>query len=184
MRASGLWWYRGMNVSPAGSVSRWAVIGAAVAALAACGQAGAGGERVCTEIGAPSGLRVAVAPSDAADAASASLRVCWDGTCRDVSLDLAPQSVSVPMGCEGDDPDAVCSASASPDGSKGGFAPVEGLPKQPVRVVFALLDSGGRTILTQDLGVTPEATYPNGEDCPEGGAQAALTVAGGKVTAG
>src|SRR5690606_22064156 len=143
VRASGLWWYRGMNVSPAGSVSRWAVIGAAVAALAACGQAGAGGERVCTEIGAPSGLRVAVAPSDAAG-----------------------------------------SASASPDGSKGGFAPVEGLPKQPVRVVFALLDSGGRTILTQDLGVTPEATYPNGEDCPEGGAQAALTVAGGKVTAG
>ena len=184
MRASGLWWYRGMNVSPAGSVSRWAVIGAAVAALAACGQAGAGANACARRSALRPGCGSPWSPSDAADAASASLRVCWDGTCRDVSLDLAPQSVSVPMGCEGDEPDAVCSASASPDGSKGGFAPVEGLPKQPVRVVFALLDSGGRTILTQDLGVTPEATYPNGEDCPEGGAQAALTVAGGKVTAG
>ncbi|MFS2293493.1 MAG: hypothetical protein FWJ90_12430 [Actinomadura sp.] len=173
-----------MDGSPAGPVSKWAAVCAAVFAMAACGQAEAGDERPCTEIGAPSGLRVAVASSDAAAAAAASLRVCWDGACRDASLDLVPQSVSVPMSCDGEDPDAVCSASASPDGSKGGFAPVEGLPKEPVRVVLALRDSKGGTILTRDLDVTPEATYPNGEGCPEGGAQATLTVAGGRVTAG
>ncbi|TDE39437.1 hypothetical protein [Actinomadura sp. 6K520] len=163
------------------SLLAFGALGAALLALTACGAEGAGAE--CTAIGSSPGMNVAVEPPGAARVASASLRVCWDGTCREPEIELRPSSTSVPMGCEGEEPDAVCGASASPDGGKTGFAMVEGLPKAPVRVTLTLRDTGGRTLVDRRLDVTPKATFPNGKGCGEGGPQVVLTVADGTVTA-
>lgn len=164
-----------MNVLP-----RSVVLGAVLFALAGCGAEGV----ECTAIGSPAGVSVDVRAPDAARVASAALRVCWGGSCREPAIELRPSSVTVPLGCEGPEPDAACGASASPDGGKTGFAPVKGLPKTPVQVTLTLSDARGGTLVEQSVRVTPEATFPNGEDCAEGGPQVALTVAGGAVTAG
>lgn len=161
---------------------RYAALGAALLVLAACGSAGHGAERPCTEIGAQPGLSVAVSAPDAERVESVSLRVCWDGTCREPRVELQPSSTAVPMGCDGAGPDAGCGASASPDGGKSGFAHVEGLPEALVRVTLTLRGAGGRTLLDERVDVTPKATFPNGPDCGEGAPQAGLTVAGGAVT--
>ncbi|MEU8796916.1 hypothetical protein [Spirillospora sp. NPDC048819] len=170
-----------MDVLP--PLLRSVALGGALLALAACGSGGLGAERPCTAIGSSPGLSVSVKPPDASRVASASLRVCWDGTtCREPTIELRPSSTTVPMGCDGDGPDAACAASASPDGGKTGFAQVEGLPKSPVQVTLTLRDAQGRTLVDRRVDVTPAATFPNGEHCGEGGPQAALTVADGTVT--
>ncbi|WP_207947008.1 hypothetical protein, partial [Actinomadura sp. 7K507] len=138
----------------------------------------------CTAIGSPSGLGVDVRAPDASRVASASLRVCWNGVCQEPRIELRASSKSVPMDCEGDEPDAACGASASPDGGKTGFAQVQDLPKSPVQVTLTLSDAQGGTLVERRVDVTPEATFPNGEHCGEGGPQARLTVAGGAVTTG
>ncbi|MFD0686540.1 hypothetical protein [Actinomadura fibrosa] len=155
---------------------------AALLALAACGSGTLGAERPCTAIGSAPGIGLSVRAPDAARVSSASLRVCWDGTCREPALELRPSSTAVPAGCDGDGPDAACGAVSSPDGGKTGFAQVTGLPKAPVRAVLVLRDARGRTVLDRRIDLTPKATFPNGPHCGEGGPQAALTVAGGRMT--
>ncbi|MGP4027692.1 hypothetical protein [Actinomadura sp. 3N407] len=171
-----------MDVQPKNPLPGFVALGAALLALAACGTGGLGAERPCTAIGSSPGLSVSVKAPDAARVASASLRVCWDGTCREPRIELRPSSTAVPMGCSGEGPDAVCGASVSPDGGKTGFAQVQDLPKRPVQVTLTLRDAQGRTLVDRRVDVTPKATFPNGEHCGEGGAQAALTVAHGTVT--
>jgi hypothetical protein len=46
-----------------------------------------------------------------------------------------------------------------------------------------LRDRHRRAFVDQELRLTPKSTYPNGPRCGEGGVQAALTVANGKLTA-
>ncbi|QFG25594.1 hypothetical protein [Actinomadura sp. WMMB 499] len=163
-------------------MGKGACIGAIVAgALLA---AGCDTPVACPAIGSPSGVSVDVRPPEAARVASASLRVCWDGACRTPPITLRPSSTSVPMGCDGDGPDAACGASASPDGGRTGFAPVPDLPERPVDVEITLRDDGGGELLAETLRVTPKATYPGGPDCGKGGPQARMTVADGRVTAG
>lgn len=164
-------------------LSRAVTLGAATLALAACGSEGDGAGRACTAIGSMPGLRLAVPAPDAARVASAHLRVCWNGECREPEIELTPTSKSVSTGCEGDEPDAVCGASASPDGGKAGFARVEGLPKAPVQVTVELRDAAGRTVVGKSLDVTPKATFPNGPDCGEGHPQAVLTGVLGQISA-
>jgi hypothetical protein len=155
-------------------------LAAALLALAACGSESDGAGRPCTQIGAAPGLSLTV--PDGSRVASATMRVCWNGTCHDPRIELTPTSKTVSTGCDGDGSDAACGASASPDGGAAGFAQVEGLPKAPVQVTLKLRDSEGRTYLTRRLDVTPKATFPNGPHCGEGAPQAALTVANGQVT--
>ncbi|MEV5825286.1 hypothetical protein AB0L25_06910 [Spirillospora sp. NPDC052242] len=142
--------------------------------------AGCGGETFCTLELVPQGVRVEVRPPDAARIESASLQVCWDGVCRTPGIELGPSTTSVPQGCDGEGPDAVCSASASPDGGKTGFAQVEGLPGEPVEVRIALRDGRGEAVIEKRLRVTPKG---DDSECPQG-PQARLIVAGGDVTEG
>ncbi|SNR73298.1 hypothetical protein [Actinomadura mexicana] len=160
--------------------SRAVPLAAALLALAACGSEAGGAGRPCTLIGSESGMNLIV--PDGSRVASASLRVCWNGTCQEPRIVLNPTSKAVSTGCDGDGPDAVCGASASPDGGKSGFARVEGLPEAPVQVTLELRDTEGRTYLARRLDVTPKATFPNGPHCGGGAPQAALTVANGQVT--
>ena len=168
--------------SPMSSTLRAGALCAALVALAACGAGGERGE--CTLIGSSPGLRVEVKAPYASRVASASLRVCWNGACHEPEIELGATTTSVPMGCDDDEPDAACAASASPDGGKADFVRVESLPAAPVQVTLTLRDRQGRTLVDRRVDVTPEATFPNGEKCPEGPPQARLTVAGGTVTTG
>ncbi|GGV03546.1 hypothetical protein GCM10010182_22020 [Actinomadura cremea] len=160
------------------------VVGGAAMAAVMLVSGACDSERPCTLIGAPAGIRVEVRPPEAARVASASLRVCWNGACETPRIELRGTSKSVPLGCDGDGPDAACGASASPDGGMAGFASVAELPKAPVDVELTLRDTAGDEMFRERLSVTPEATHPNGPDCGEGGAQAVLTMADGRVTAG
>ncbi|GAA4368868.1 hypothetical protein GCM10023088_18270 [Actinomadura verrucosospora] len=162
------------------ALSRALPLAAALLALAACGSGSDGAGRPCTMIGSEAGVNLVV--PDGSRVAAASLRACWNGTCQDPRIELAPTSKAVSTGCDGDGPDAVCGASASPDGGKSGFARLPGLPKEPVDITLKLRDAKGRTSLTQRLDVTPKATFPNGPHCGEGPPQVVLTVANGRVT--
>ncbi|MBO2460664.1 hypothetical protein [Actinomadura violacea] len=157
------------------------VLGLALLALTACGFGS--DERDCTLIGSGSGVNVDIAAPDASRVASASVRVCWDRTCRTARLALRPSTTTVPQGCDGEAPDAACAASASPDGGRNGFARVADLPESPVQVTLTLRDQHGRALLDQGVRLTPKATYPNGPHCGRGGTQAGVTVANGRATA-
>ncbi|RFS85644.1 hypothetical protein D0T12_11570 [Actinomadura spongiicola] len=160
---------------------RSAALGAALFAVAGCGAVGNGAERECAATGARPGLSVDIPAPDAARVSSASLRVCWDGTCRETPVRFRPSSRAVPMDCDRDDPDDSCGASAESEGAKHGFAHVEDLPASIVRVTLRLRDSQGRTFLNRRIELIPEATAPNGPDCGEGAPQASLTIVNGAL---
>ncbi|WP_141577401.1 hypothetical protein [Actinomadura sp. WMMA1423] len=162
------------------SISRAVALAAALLALAACGSEGEGAGRPCTLIGSDPGVSLTV--PDGSRAASASMRVCWNGACQEPPIELTPTSKTVSTGCDGDGPDAACGASASPDGGKAGFARIQGLPKAPVQVTLKLRDAQGRTFVDERVDATPKATFPNGPHCDEGAPQVGLTVTGGRVT--
>ncbi|PXY34404.1 hypothetical protein BAY59_02415 [Prauserella coralliicola] len=147
--------------------------------VAGCGtSAGTGGGQVaCTEIGAPRGVSVDLAPGPAAAAAStAALEACWAGKCRTYPLELSPSTEAIDTGCGGDQPDAVCSAEVRETGGKHGFATVDDLPELPVRVTLTITGDDGAETSRQTLDITPEPVYPNGPHCPAMGPQAKLTV--------
>ncbi|WP_067461735.1 hypothetical protein [Actinomadura macra] len=164
------------------TLTQGAVLGAALFVLTACGSDSPGTGRPCTLIGSLPGVGVDIRPPFAARVASASLRVCWNGTCRRPRIELSPSSTSVSTGCDGGELDAACGASASPDGGKTGFARVTGLPKKPVRIFLVLRDARGRKLLDRRVGLTPKPSFPNGPHCGEGDPQAGLVVAGGRIT--
>ena len=89
---------------------------------------------VCTEIGASPGVGVTVEQASAAGVTALSLRVCWAGDCTDHAVELSPGSDTVDQGCEGDEPDAACSATVVPNGTLVGFVEVPGLPVGEVQI--------------------------------------------------
>lgn len=159
---------------------RTAALGAVLLALAACGSEN--GARPCPLVYSPTGISVDIAAPDASRVASASIRACWNGTCATRQLTLSPSSASVPLGCGGDGPDSVCSASASPDGGRHGFAAITDLPASPVQVTLTLRDRHHRAFVDQGIRLTPKPAPPDDPHCATG-VQAALTVKNGKATA-
>jgi hypothetical protein len=81
-------------------------------------------EVACTEIGAPTGVAVTVEKAIATQIEAVLLTVCWDGNCSDHDVELSPGNDTIDQGCDGTDPDSVCSATAVPNGTKVGFAEV------------------------------------------------------------
>jgi hypothetical protein len=153
---------------------------AAVAALAACGSlAGSGTE--CSAVGTPVGIGVDIEAPFAAKVASATMKICWDGTCRTPPIVLSPSTKAGPQTCAGPGPDAPCGVAAVPTGGQHGFGSAPGLPKRPVEITLVLLGASGERVLDERLTVTPEGAFPNGLECGEGGPQAALVVTDGRV---
>lgn len=138
--------------------------------LTACGTTAGSGERACTEIGTPVGIGLEISRAQA-EADTASVEACWDQTCRTVAVELRASTAATRSTCQGE----VCSAETVPTGGKNGFAAIEGLPREPVRVTLTLRD-GGRAVLERTATVTPTLLYPNGVECPGGGPQARLVV--------
>jgi hypothetical protein len=132
-------------------------------------------ETACTLIGSVSGVSVTVDRAIAADVNALKLRVCWDLSadsppCRDTVVALSPGSDSVDQGCDSTDPDAACSATVVPNGTKVGFAQVDQLSVGPVTVVATATGSTGPQRFPR-AQLTAASTFPNGRDCGPGGPQ-------------
>jgi hypothetical protein len=129
----------------------------------------------CTEIAAPSGISVTVARNAASSITKLILTVCPGGRCRDHVVELTPGSDSVDAGCDGQGPDAACSATAVPNGTQVGFVEIADLPVGRVAVGATLTSKAG--IRRYDrIRVQVDETYPNGPSCPAGRNQGRISV--------
>jgi hypothetical protein len=132
-------------------------------------------EVACTEIGAPPGVAVTVEKAIATQIEAVLLTVCWNGNCSDHDIELSPGSDTIDQGCDGTDPDSVCSATAVPNGTKVGFAEVPGLPSGTV-TISAEVSRSGREVTLPEIAVLAQPTHPNGPHCGPQGNQAKVIV--------
>jgi hypothetical protein len=141
-----------------------------------CGASTGSEGHACTEIGAVSGVGLTVEQELADEVREAEIQVCWDGTCERLPLDLHPGERMIDLGCESDQPDAVCSATSTPDGTLTGFAQLDTLPAGEVQVRVYTTRQDGMQVETDRLSVATETVFPNGEECPGEAQQLALTL--------
>ncbi len=151
----------------------WPLV-ALVAAVATGCHAAAPGTQGCTEIGAQPGVSVVVEKEVVVESLTLRLRIC-QADCLEQAVELQPGSTTVDEDCTSDDPDGSCSASSSPDGTLIGFVDVTPFSAGPVRISGAMRTDSGTTTLDQ-VTVTAETTYPNGQGCPGEAAQASVRV--------
>ena len=132
-------------------------------------------EIACTQIGAPSGVSVTVDADIAPGVEALQVSACWGGTCTTRPVELNPGYDSIDQGCDGTQPDAACSASASPNGTLVGFLDVADLPVGQI-TVRATAQLADRKRAFADASVTAETVYPNGPNCPGAGNQVKVTI--------
>lgn len=159
-----------------GSSQTTTAVAALLVLVTGCGASTGSAGHACTEIGAVSGVGLTVEQELAEDVREAEMQVCWDGTCERLSLDLHPGERMVDLGCESDQPDAVCSATSTPDGTITGFAQLDSLPAGEVQVRVYTTRQDGTQVETEPLSVATETVFPNGEECPGEAQQLALTL--------
>jgi hypothetical protein len=128
----------------------------------------------CTEIGAPSGVNVTVEKRVAAEIRSVRLTICQGSDCQNHLVALAPGADTVDQGCSGTGPDAACSATAVPNGSKVGFVAAE--LRAGMINISAMVNRTGRQQKLGPIEVEAKVTYPNGINCPAGGNQAKVSI--------
>jgi hypothetical protein len=151
--------------------SRTLLAQAALLLVAGCSPA----EVACTEIGAPAGVAVTVEKAIATEIEAVLLTVCWNGNCSDHDVELSTGSDAIDQGCDGTDPESVCSATAAPNGTKVGFAEVPGLPSGTV-TISAEVSRSGRNVMLPEIALAAQPTYPNGPQCGPQGNQAKVIV--------
>lgn len=143
-------------------------------------------EVACPAIAQASGVSVTVAASYAPAVKALHLKACQDGVCREGYLELVPGSISVDQGCEpyvpepglpkpgvpgtaapefGGGPDRVCSATASPDGTKRGMLMLDVLTESPMVVTTSGTSIDGSPLPVRTLRFSPRGDYPFGEPC-------------------
>ncbi|MBE1558570.1 hypothetical protein [Nonomuraea africana] len=135
---------------------------------------GCGAERICTLVGTPVGVSLAIDSPLAARVSAAELTACWNGSCTTARPPLHVADQVAMQTCDANG----CRARLAPTDGKRGFGEVAGLPKAAVKVRVKLTGANGDTVLDESLTVTPQGRFPNGPDCGEGGPQAALRVSG------
>jgi hypothetical protein len=159
-----------------GSSLTTTAVAALLVLVTGCGASIGSEGHACTEIGAVSGVGLTVEQELADEVREAEIQVCWDGTCERLPLDLHPGERMVDLGCESDQPDAVCSATSTPDGTLTGFAQLDTLPAGEVQVRVYTTRQDGMQVETDRLSVATETVFPNGEECPGEAQQLALTL--------
>lgn len=145
----------------------------AAVALVGCSVAG---PQACTAIGTVPGVGVTIDKAAATGVDGLRLQVCWKGDpCRDAEVELRPGTDAVDQGCDGDEKDSTCSASAVPNGTLVGFAQIEGLPSGPIEVTAVLIKKA-EPQPESTATVMAAVTHPNGPACPAGAHQAKITI--------
>ncbi|WP_245928994.1 hypothetical protein [Murinocardiopsis flavida] len=122
-------------------------------------------------------MSVTIAERHAADVSTATMTVCWDGSCKEPDIRLHTSTSPGPAQCD----DGVCVSRASPTGDLNGFADVEDLPTKPVEVRLVLFDTNGSELMDDRVTVTPSMKRPNGDHCPPGGPNAGVSVEDGAL---
>ncbi len=159
-----------------GSSLTTTAVAALLVLVTGCGASTGSEGHACTEIGAVSGVGLTVEQELADEVREAEIQVCWDGTCERLPLDLHPGERMIDLGCESDQPDAVCSATSTPDGTLTGFAQLDTLPAGEVQVRVYTTRQDGMQVETDRLSVATDTVFPNGEECPGEAQQLALTL--------
>jgi len=77
-----------------------------------------------------------------------------------------PGSTTVDMGCEPSaGPDGTCSATSSPDGTLTGMLMMDVLTESRIDATSTGTSTAGAPLTARQLGFTPKADYPYGEQC-------------------
>lgn len=148
----------------------------AIAALLLLGLTGCSAPEIaCTQIAAISGVSVTVDADIARQVKALEVSACWEGKCTTGPVELSPGFDTIDQGCDGTEPDAACSASASPNGTLIGFHDVADLPPGTI-TVRATAQLADRRRSFADASVTAATVYPNGPNCPGSGNQVKITI--------
>lgn len=116
----------------------------------------------CPAIAQATAVSVTVAREYVAQVESLRLKACQDGTCKEADVELFPGTASIDQGCT---PDGVCSATASPDGSKFGILMLESLTEAPMALTATGTTPDGSALPVRTLDFRPRGAYPYGEHC-------------------
>jgi len=123
----------------------------------ACGP----GAAPCPAIAQATAVSVTVPASYAQQVAALHLKACQDGTCTEDNVELRPGSASIDQGCN----NGVCSATASPDGTKLATLFLDTLTESPMAVTAAGTAPDGTALPVRMLDFRPRGDYPFGEQC-------------------
>lgn len=116
----------------------------------------------CPAIAQATAVSVTVAADYAPQVAELRLKACQDGACTEGLVDFHPGSASIDQGCT---PDGICSATASPNGTKVGMLMLETLTESTMAVTASGFATDGSVLPTRTLDFRPRAEYPFGEQC-------------------
>lgn len=120
------------------------------------------GPVACPAIAQATAVSVTVAADFAPLIGTLHMKACQDGACKEGPVELAPGSASIDQGCT---PDGVCSATASPDGTKVGMLMLDTLTESAMTVTASGTGADGSALPVRTLEFRPRADYPFGEQC-------------------
>lgn len=120
------------------------------------------GAVACPAIAQATVVSVTIAADYAPNVDVLHLKACQDGTCKEADLELQPGSASIDQGCT---PDGVCSATASPDGTKVGMLMLDTLTEALMTVTSSGHAANGSALPVHTLEFRPRAEYPFGVQC-------------------
>ena len=115
----------------------------------------------CPAIAQATAVSISVPAGYAQQVAVLHLKACQDGSCTEDDVELRPGSSSIDQGCS----NGVCSATASPNGSKVGALMLETLTESPMTVTASGASPDGTALPVRTIDIRPRADYPFGEQC-------------------
>ncbi|WP_104044168.1 hypothetical protein [Arthrobacter sp. ZGTC412] len=116
----------------------------------------------CPAIAQATAVSVTISANYASQVATLHLKACQDCTCTEEDVELHPGSASIDQGCT---PEGVCSATASPDGTKLGVLFLQTLTESPMSVTVSATGTDGSSLPVRTLDFRPRGNYPYGEQC-------------------
>ncbi|ADX71543.1 hypothetical protein D7Z96_17075 [Pseudarthrobacter phenanthrenivorans] len=119
------------------------------------------GAAPCPAIAQATAVSVTVPADYAPQVAALHLKACQDGSCTEDDVELREGSTSIDQGCD----EGVCSATASPNGTKVGQLWLETLTESPMMVTVSGTVADGTALPVRTIEFRPRADYPFGEQC-------------------
>jgi hypothetical protein len=120
------------------------------------------GAVACPAIAQATVVSVTVAADYVPHVGSLHMKACQDGTCKEADVELQAGSTSIDQGCT---PEGVCSATASPDGTKVGMLMLDTLTESLMTVTSSGHAADGSPLPVHTLEFRPKANYPFGVQC-------------------
>ncbi len=116
----------------------------------------------CPAIAQATAVSLRVTAHHAPQVATLRLLACQEGTCTEDYVQLHPGSASIDQGCT---PEGICSATASPDGTKFATLFLQTLTEAPMSVTAAATAPDGLPLPVRTLDFRPRGDYPFGKQC-------------------